>query len=72
MAIIASLRDKKLKQLCKNDTKIMFSDGCWAWIWSLLRSLSLDLVPAHCCEPGADPGADPALNLTSAKSENVH
>ena len=28
MAIIASLSDKKFKQLCENDTKIMFSSGC--------------------------------------------
>ena len=28
MAIIASLSDKKLKQLCENDTRIMFSKGC--------------------------------------------
>ena len=28
MAIIASLRDKKLKQFCENDTKMMFSNGC--------------------------------------------
>ena len=28
MAIIASLSDKRLKQLCDNDSKIMFSNGC--------------------------------------------
>ena len=28
MAIIASLSDKKFKQLCENNTKIMFSSGC--------------------------------------------
>ena len=39
-------------QLCGNDTKIMFSSGCSAWIWSQLWSLILDLVLAPCCEPG--------------------
>ena len=28
IAIIASLSDKKFKQLCENDTKIMFSSSC--------------------------------------------
>ena len=30
----------------------MFFNGCGAWSWSRLRSLTLDLVPAPCYEPG--------------------
>ena len=47
MAIIVHLSDKKLSYNSGNDTKIMFSNGCWAWILSRLRSLILGLVPAQ-------------------------
>ena len=45
MAIIASLSDNKLSYMynsVKMTHKIMYSNaisnGCWAWIWSLLRA----------------------------------
>ena len=63
MAIIASLSDKKLKQLCENDTKIIvlvvaepgFGPGSGAsfWIWSRLPAVNRDHFKAtetasHC------------------------
>ena len=41
---------KFVLQLCGNDTTIFFC--CWAWVWSRLRSLSLDLVPSQEPQPG--------------------
>ena len=44
MAIIASLSDKLSYNSVKMTHKIMYSNGCWAWICSLLRAVSLNLV----------------------------